>query len=252
VKATLSLVVLLANLIQAPTTLTPQNGASSVTSKDKKVAWNSQWEMEEIRLQGKRAVRFTEQGSGRLSSYSEEVHWSVQSTWMADDGFRPLSTEKTITSSDGKLLIVERKQFDRDKGNVRFERKRTGQPTETTTIDVPEDTLAIEGLAGVLRFANVPKVRSLPAHILTNEPKVYDVTFEWRDEESVKTPAGEFHCYKVEVVPHLGVLNLFRPFLPKTYFWFTVASPHNWVRYEGPENGPGTPEVVMSLSETRR
>jgi hypothetical protein len=57
---------------------------------------------------------------------------------------------------------------------------------------------------------------------------------------------------ELEVVPHLGVLNLFRPFLPKTYFWFTVASPHNWVRYEGPENGPGTPEVVMSLSETRR
>ena len=119
-------------------------------------------------------------------------------------------------------------------------------------MDVPADILAIEGLAGVLRFANVPRSGSLSAHVMTNEPEVYKVSFEWRGEENVKTPAGEFHCYKVEMVPHLGVLNLLRPFLQKTYFWFTVAAPHNWVRYEGYESGPGSPEVVMALSRGDR
>jgi len=117
------------------------------------------------------------------------------------------------------------------------------------TLDLaPRVNVAIEGLAGVLRFANVPKSRSLSAHVLTNEPEVYSVSFEWKGEESVKTPAGEFHSYRVEMIPHLGVLNVIRPFIQKTYFWFTVAAPHNWIQYQGPESGPGTPEVIMSLS----
>ena len=247
-KAAIYLVFILANIIEVPPTLTPQNGSSVVTSKDKRSGWEAMWGMEELQIQGKKAVRFTETGSGRLSAYPQEVRWSVRSVWLAESGFRPLDTEKTISATDGKVLLVERKHFDHDKGTVQFERRREGKPAETKSLDVPDDTLAIEGLAGVLRFANVPKSRSLTAHVLTNEPEVYSVSFEWKDEESVKTRAGEFHCYKVEMIPRLGVLNVIRPFLQKTYFWFTVASPHNWIRYQGLESGPGTPEVVMELS----
>jgi hypothetical protein len=248
VSAAFWLVFIIANVIQVPPALPPQNGSSVATSTDKRTGWEAKWGMEEIQVQGKKAVRFTETGSGRLSDYSQEVRWSTQSVWLAEGGFRPLDTERTITATDGKVLLVERKHFDHEKATVHLERTRETGGKETENLDVPADILAIEGLAGVLRFANVPKSRPLSAHVLTNEPKVYSVSFEWRDEESVKTPAGEFHCYKVEMIPHLGVLNVIRPFLQKTYFWFTVAEPHNWIRYQGPESGPGTPEVVMSLS----
>jgi hypothetical protein len=243
-----ALLILLINVIPAPATLAPQNGASVATSTAKNSGWKAQWGMQEIQLQGKRAVRFQETGSGRLSDFSGEVMWSVVSTWRADGGFRPLETERTVTAPEGKVLLVERKRFDTIRGTVRLERTRTGEAPEVRLVDVPEDTLAIEGLAGVLRFANVPKARAFSAHILTNELKVYKVSFEWRTEEKVSAPAGDFHCYRVEMVPHLGLLNVVRPLLQKTNFWFTVAVPHNWIRYEGPESGPGTPEVVMSLS----
>ena len=87
-------------------------------------------------------------------------------------------------------------------------------------------------------------------HLLSNEPKLYEVTFEARGRETVRTPAGEFECYKIEVVPHLGVLsNLAKLFAAKSYFWFTVSTPHVWVRYEGYENGPGTPRIRMELDK---
>lgn len=242
------LLILLINVIPVPATLAPQNGASVATSTDKNSGWKAQWGMQELQLHGKRTVRFQETGSGRLSAFSGEVRWSVVSTWLADGGFRPLETERTVTTSEGKVLLVERKHFDPTKGTVRLERTSTGQASEIRLVDVPEDTLAIEGLAGVLRFAVIPQSREFSAHILTNEPKVYKVSFEWRAEEKVRTPAGDFDCYRVEMVPHLGLLNVVRPFLQKTNFWFTVAAPYNWIRYEGPESGPGTPAVVMSLS----
>ena len=251
-KAVIPLFILIANVIPAPPTLTSQGGSSVTTSADMKVDWQAQWDMEEIRVDGTRAVRFKETGSGRTSAYPQDVRWSVQSTWLAGDAFRPLETEKRITAADGQTLLVERKVFDHKKGTVRLERTRSGHRPETESLDVPADILAIEGLAGILRFANVPKSRALSAHVLTNKPEVFKVTFEWRDEENVKTPAGEFHCYKVEMVPQLGVLNLLRPFIQKTYFWFTVATPHKWVRYQGSEDGPGTPGVVMVLSHEDR
>jgi hypothetical protein len=247
-NAPIGIALLLLTFIKVPGTLVPQSGQSTVSSKDRKSDWKAKWNMEQIQLLGKRAVRFTETGSGRLSAFRQEVRWNVSATWQADDKFIPVETEKTITAADGSILLVEKKQFDHEKRVVRFERREKGIRPETKSVEFPEDTLAAEGLAGVLRFVTIDQSHDFAAHVLSNEPSVYSVTFEWRGEERIKTPAGEFDCYKVEMVPHLGILNLIRPFLSKTYFWFTKAEPHYWVRYEGSESGPGTPDVVMQLS----
>lgn len=247
-KTAICLLVLAASIVSIPSPLVPYSGSSVITSKEKSVGWTADWAMELAQVQGKKAVRFTEEGRGHLSSFPQEVHWSLESVWLAEDAFLPLESERTISDSDGRPLVIERKHFDREKGTVRFERQTTGGSSETRSLEVPADTLMIEGLAGVLRFVSFDKAREFPAHVLSNEPRVYNVTFEWRGKERVKTPAGEFDCYKLEMVPHLGVLNLIRPFLPKAQFWFTVSNPHNWIRYEGPENGPGTPGIVMELS----
>jgi hypothetical protein len=247
----LSVLLILVSLVKAPDTLVPQNGFSQVTSSDRKVSWSSDWGMQQTEVEKRRAVRFTENGTGRLSSFSREVRWSAEATWLADTDFQPVDIQKTVTATDGTPLLVERKHFDRIKGTVRFERRKGNGRLETSTLEIPTDTLVVEGLAAVLRFAPIDESHPLAAHVLSNEPRVYSVTFEWRGREHIKTPAGEFDCYKVEMVPHLGVMNLLRPFVTKTFFWFTVESPHNWVRYEGSENGPGTPSVVMELTRSR-
>ena len=147
----------------------------------------------------------------------------------------------------GAPLATERKQFDLNKGTVHFERRFSDGRLREKSLEVPKDTLAVEGIAGVLRFLPFDRITSFPVHLLSNEPRVYSISFENRGKEHVRTPAGEFDCYKLEMVPHLGVLSVVRHFYSKAFFWFTVAPPHFWVRYEGPENGPGTPEIVMEL-----
>jgi hypothetical protein len=247
-KVAIGLLLVVASLIKAPALIAPYSGSSIVTSKDKNVGWTADWGMEPTSVQDQKAVRFTEKGKGRLSTFPQEVEWSIVAVWLAGDTFLPLDFEKTVTSIDGRPLLIERKHFNHDKRTVRFETIKAGRSPETKTLEIPEDTLTVEGLAGVLRFATFDQSRPLSAHLLNNEPRVYDVTFELRGKERVKTPAGEFECYKVEMVPHVGVLNLFRPLLPKAFFWFTVPVPHDWIRYEGPESAPGTPNIVMELS----
>ena len=240
-------IILLLDLIVAPPAITSDKGAIVVSDKNKTVRWRAEWTMDPAEWQRRKAVRFTERGQGRVNPYQQEIRWSLEAMWSADGTFRPIDFEKTINTISGELLVTERKHFDRDKGSVLFERRFPGGRMERKTLSVPDDAMAIEGIAGVLRFLRFDPSQIFATHLLSNEPRLYNVTFEIRGKERVKTPAGEFDCYKVELVPHVGILNVFRFLYPKTFFWFTVAPPHFWVRYEGPENVPGSPEVVMEL-----
>ena len=241
------LILFLLDLVNAPRVIPSDRGAVVVSDKSGTVRWRAEWTMEPIEREGHRLVRFTEQGRGRVSAFQQEVRWSLEAAWRADNAFQPIDFEKTINTASGAMLSSEKKHFDLEKNTVRLEGQTRGGRTETKTLPVPGDTLAVEGIAGILRFVPFERSQSFAAHLLSNEPRLYDVTFETRGKEMVKTPAGDFECYKVQLVPHLGILNVFRAFYSKAFFWFTVAPPHVWVRYEGPENGPGTPDVVMEL-----
>ena len=250
----IALLVLLSglDLIKAPTAVSRDSGAVVVSARNGERRWSATWTMEPIEREGKKAVRFTERGQGHVSPFPGEVRWSIESTWSAETGFQPLDSEKIITSPTGAPLVTERKHFDPVKGIAQFERQRAGAQPEEESLTLPPDTLIAEGIAGVLRYLMFEQAKPFPVHLLSNEPRLYSVTFENRGLEHVKTPAGEFDCYKIEMVPHLGVLNVVRYFYPKAFFWFTVAPPHFWVRYEGPESGPRTPEIIMELDRGSR
>jgi len=248
----LCLLVFFSNAVRVPEALNSQGGQSRTMTKDGKVRWTAEWDMKQNQPDSGH-VRFVETGTGSLESFSKEVRWSVDAVWLADSNFAPLDIQRTVTAVDGTPVLVETKHFDQAKGTVRFERRKGNGRTETSTLTIPKDTLAIEGLAGVLRFVPFDADhRSFEAHVLSNEPRVYNVSFEWRGLERVKTTAGEFECYKIEMVPRLGMMNIFRPLLTKTYFWFTVAAPHYWIRFTGPESGPDSRAIVMELTRNTR
>ena len=120
---------------------------------------------------------------------------------------------------------------------------------EVLSITVPDDTITVEGIGGVLRSLPFERKHSFQLHLFGNDDRLYDVNIDFRGREKVHTPIGDFDCYKVEMVPHLGFLDVVRKFLPKTHLWFTVAPPHFWVKYEGLENGISSPLIVMELSK---
>jgi hypothetical protein len=241
-------VVMAATQVKAPPVIPRDHGSVIASTTTGEMRWSADWTMEPWSVSGKNAVRFTENGRGRYSPFTQEVRWSMVSIWLADGRFSPLQSEKTILDSQGKTLAVEKKAFDSAAGKVKVERKNEKGATETSSFSATPDTLTVEGIAAVLQFFPFGKAGpagTLSGHMLSNEPKLYDVTIESRGTELLKTAHGEVDCFKLELVPHLGLLNVFKVFYPKTYFWFSAAEPHRWVRYQGLENGPGTPEVVL-------
>jgi hypothetical protein len=202
--------------------------------------------MERVVIAGMTAIHFTETGQGIYSPFTEEVRWTTKSSWSAGPVFRPIRFDKTFTDASGTVLMREVGEFDWNKHQARFERHDLKtHKSKTETIDIPDDTLSVEGIAAALRAVPFAEGKKVSAHLLSNEPKLYEVTLEIRGRESCRTSRGSEDCYKLEVVPHLGVLNLLRFAFPRTYFWFSAQPGHEWIRYEGPEAGRGTPEVIM-------
>jgi hypothetical protein len=224
-----------------------ESGAILARTKEGEQLWTNEWTMDKVVIDGRPAVRFTENGEGVAAPFRQRVRWSVDAIWTAGAAFRPLRVEKTVTALDGKVLQREFKQFNAATRTVEFRREEAGSPRPfVKKLDAPADTLAVEGLAAALRSLpfDGPPAR---AHLLSNEPRLYEVTFAVRGRERVRTPGGEVESYRVELVPDAGILNIFRVFFPKAFFWFAAEAPHFWVRYEGPENGPGTEAVVLEM-----
>jgi hypothetical protein len=257
VGMTLLLSIILAALmtpesVSAPPSIPRESGSIVVSEQHHNQRWTAEWTMQPAVENGRSAVRFTEVGRGYYSPYTQPIKWSVTAIWSADNSFYPLRSERTITDMNGKPIGSERKTFDPAKHTARFERKRENGAVETRDFPAPADTVTVEGIAGILSFMPLDGWKPSSIHFLTNEPRLLEMKVQMKGKERIKTPAGEFECYRVELVPDLGVLNIVRSFAPKAQFWFSTSPRHFFVRYEGPENGAGSPHVVMELKDYQR
>jgi hypothetical protein len=234
-----------------PPPLGNQEAGGAVATAEGKVRWKNSWTMERVTSDGTPAVHFVETGQGRYSPFTEEVRWNTESWWSNDGAFRPLRFNKTFSDTAGTPIMRETAEFDWKRHVVKFDRKdlRTGKDS-SETINIPDDTISVEGIAAALRGVPMTMGARVTANLLSNEPKLYEITLEVDKRETCRTSRGPADCFRVELVPDLGALNLFKFAFPKTYFWYAAAAPHEWLRYEGLEAGRGTPEIVMEPAET--
>ena len=211
--------------------------------------WKADWKTDIFIENGETKFKLVFNAKGLTSPFNKDMTWRSVSIWKAEDEFIPLESETKIKDLNGNMVMIDKKKFNHKKNTAVFEREDLERDSYTRKqYDITSDTLIVEGIVYALRTLPFGTNKSVKAKILSNEPELYNVEFQQRDIEKIKTPDGEIECYKVEVVPKLGLLGVFKVFFPKTYFWFTVEPPHRWVRYEGLENGVGTPEVIMEVT----
>ncbi len=235
-------------LTSPPMSGAAERGATVARTRTGEERWRNEWTMEKTTLDNQPVLYFTETGEGVRSPFTEQVRWRIASWWSDGGVLRPIRSETVYMDVMGRKLVTESRTFDWNRKEVRFERTdaKTGKAT-SQTLRVSPDTLAVDGLAGILRALDFTRKEPFDAHLLTNEPKLYDISLKVQGKEKIATTDGMLDCYKVELIPHLGLLNVFRFLYPASYFWMQVDSPHSWVRYQGLENGPGSPEIVIEM-----
>jgi len=223
-----------------------EGGEFIVTYKEGGTRWKAGWTDEEVTGNGETKVRIVLKGQGIRYPYAKDTKWESVAIWKSGSSFQPVESSTEVRDMQDKLVMKDKITVDEKTGSVSFE-KKDFESTQTVdkTYEADGDLLIVDGLVLALRSLPFGTNETVKARFLTGEPELYNVEFKQKGIEKIDTPDGEVECYKVEFVPKLGVLNVFKVFFPKTYFWFTVADPHRWVRYEGFENGRDSPEVVM-------
>jgi len=240
---------LLAEPFKVPPISPNEKGTIVTNYKDGGLRWKADWKTDIYVENGETKFKLVFKAKGLTSPFSQDMIWRSVSIWKAEDEFIPLESETRIKDLSGNLVMVDKKNFNYKKKTAVFERENLSSGSYLRKLyDITTDTLIVEGIVYALRTLPFGIDEAIKAKILSNEPELYNVDFKQKGIEKIKTKDGEIECYKVELVPKLGLLGVFKVFFPKTYFWFTVAPPHRWVRYEGLENGVGTPEVIMEVT----
>ncbi|MGD0229204.1 MAG: hypothetical protein ABSC19_02450 [Syntrophorhabdales bacterium] len=148
-------------------------------------------------------------------------------------GARSLAINSSRRLTEGKIW--------RDENKVYIE-QISGKGKKTKTLDIPKGaTLAVEGsLLVLLRFFPYESATRWDLFMIDFSGTAVAATARQAGVERIAVPAGEFPCYRMEVLFHIFILS------PKVVCWVTTEKPHVVIRSVG-KRGVFTPTYITSL-----
>jgi hypothetical protein len=184
------------------------------------------------------ALSFEADGIGFTStSVSEKAEERIQVKMTRDGDL--ITGARSLTGSSGS---VTEEKIRRDNNKVYIEQD-SGEDKKTKTLDIPQGaTLAVEGsLLVLLRFFPYDSATQWNLFMIDFSGKSAAATARQTGIERIEVPAGEFPCYRIEVLFHVLFLN------PKVVCWVTTEKPHLVIKSVG-KRGVFTPTYISSLT----
>ena len=224
------------------------------------VRWTADWVLERIE-EGPPEVYFVrDELRGEFGRRDTSQVRVTEARFLLEDGrIRMLQSVLTVRDPEGEVLRILEKDFDYRERVVRtVERDRRRGRERSREFRMGEELVDTKEIVSYLRgfpfsapeAAEEAVGRRIEFRLLNESPTTYSVRAEYRGVEMVETPAGNFSCHKLRLVPDLGILTFVGRWVsPDLYMWFTVAPPHFWVKYRGLEGDLRTPSVVSELVE---
>lgn len=222
-------------------------------ASDGRVLWTVQWETRVTENKGRPQVEIQEQGEGQPFRYPQPIRWKKRMLFSAPEG-APLQVdlvEGQRWKQSGEPLSSMEVRLDREQGLIRYV-DREGKKSESTVFPWTPLALPDELLfhwARTLPYETAARGEAAGAEclLLVSPKRRFHIDARVRGKENIRTPAGNFSCYRVDFSPRLA--GPLKAFAPKISFWCRTDFPHVWVRYEGPAGGPGSPRVAIELVE---
>jgi Protein of unknown function (DUF3108). len=169
-------------------------------------------------------------GSGNLTitkegeSYILGQYWAIDevkqtlSIKVASDSLKPICENQTIVTPEGEFKINT--TYTDNKLKIEAE---TPQGPQSAEIDVPDDAYDNDEILFLFRAIPFEEgYQSTYTNIVASTAQKPKVTITIIGKEQVEAPAGLFDCWKLE----------FKVSRQKQHFWYSVDSPHYFVKYD--------------------
>ncbi len=211
--------------------------------------WKVDWQTTVTQGDGQTKVQVVERGQGQPLKYKEPVGWEKRMVFFAIPEMKIDSMEGSRWTERGQLLSRIELKADPERRRIRYRDVEMNGPTVSGEFPLTTQVLPDELLFHWARTLNFNENPAGECQLVVSPTRRFWMRAWVRGTETVTTPAGTFHCHRVELLPDLGPLRLLpiRGVVPKLTLWCTTDPPHFWVRYLGPMGGPGSPQARMEL-----
>lgn len=205
--------------------------------------WESSYNLSKTASLGKDLLILKETGRGIYGASKKDLQWEIEARYFFEGNrLMPGEVKIIFKNPQGQTTKTITKIYDLNKKKVIC--KVDGRPK---FFEFPDDLIGTELIGQFLANYPFEQKKDLIFHLLTHEPRLYKITLKYRGEEKIRVGETDYNCYKLEMIPDLGALNIFGAIVPKTYFWFKKSAPHEFIRYEGLESGLGTPYIIEEI-----
>ncbi|MDD5681349.1 MAG: hypothetical protein PHI59_08950 [Candidatus Omnitrophica bacterium] len=193
----------------------------------------------------------TEKAQGIYSSFDGFVSWIAELKFKrTENNIRPISLDKRVFDSDGKMIRREKQEFDLannigvcsheefDKNIYRSKKFRFNKNVITRL------SLALYAQ----KFLESGKM-SEALQMVSEEPNVYNIELTRAGKEIVEVNGQKIEAYRLCIDPELGMFNFVKAFLPKSYGWCSVEPKYEWIGYTGLEGGINSEKVKILIEK---
>jgi hypothetical protein len=207
----------------------------------------TEWVLHQETEAGRLVVHLQEDGTQAGDSGGTTV-WSSRMKLDLRGAHPVLTSTKESRDAAGRSLQVEQRQFDYalSSGELITTEPLTGSK-EARSVRLTGQAITTELLPAILRLLPETKDGRMRFDLVTASGQTIGMQAKVVGREAVQVPAGAFECFKVELEPAglAGVLAAFKDV--KLYMWHTLAAPHFWVKYQGPDGTSAPRQIVREL-----
>ncbi len=208
--------------------------------------WEGEWLVSRETQAGRTILYLQEQGKGIRESPVATV-WTERMTLDLWGPHPALTASREVRAADGRLVHRGQREFDFELGAGQqvSEEVQTGDTT-VRAVSLTAQAIPTELLSSLLRLLPEATDQQMQFDLVTGEGRLVGMRATVVGRERVTVPAGTFDSFKVQLQP-TGLWAFLAPLHAKLYMWHTVAAPHVWVEYQGPDGSPGFRPVVREL-----
>ena len=208
--------------------------------------WQATSRVEKI---GADVYAMTEKAQGIYSGFSGRVSWEARMVFENTlNNIRPMKLEKRVFDSGGKVVRVEKQEFDlADNSGICTHEEPLKNISRTRKFRFNKDVVNRLSLGLYAKKFLESGKKSEKLQMVSEEPKVYEVELKRLGKETIDINGRKVTAYRLCIDPRLGLMNFVKVFLPKAYAWHSMGPGYEWLGYAGLEGGMNSEKVEVMI-----
>jgi hypothetical protein len=209
--------------------------------------WEEEWLLHRESRAGHFILHLQENGKG-LRERTAPTVWT-DSVRLDLWGPHPaLTAIRETRDADGRPMSVDQREFDYELGVGQLvSRDATTGDADVRSVSLTRRAIPTEVLPAILRLLPEMAAHQMFFDLVTDAGRLIGMHATVVGREWVTVPAGRFECFKIALEPTGAAGLLLAVMRAKLYMWHTVAAPHFWVKYQGPQDGATSRQIVQEL-----